>query len=98
MLVSSSEKRQREKLSYERKANLRAQIQLPTSMRTNFPEKSLTHIYISRESIDTYVYTFTRNDHQGTDIQVYIERQSNEQNVIVGNSKTTAAFLYFLRY
>ena len=31
------------------------------------------------------------------DIQVKNERQRNKQNVLVGNSKTTLAFLYSLK-
>ena len=100
MLVLSSEKRQREKLSYEKKANLRAQTQLPTSLGTNFPERSVTLIFIfpERALTRTFICNFNSNDHQSTDRQVFNEKQSKKKNVIVGYSKTTEAFLYFFKY
>ena len=96
----SSEKRQPEKLSYEKKANLRAQTQLPTSMRNNFLERSCIFIFIFPERALTLAFTcnFNSYGHQSTDIQVYNERRSNKQNVPVGNSKTTVVFLYYFKY
>ena len=101
MLALSSEKRQREKLPYERKANLKAQTLLPTSIKTNFHFhsiifiRSLTHISPERALIHIYLCNFNSIGHQSTDIQFYNEWYSKKQNVIAGNSKKTRAFLYF---
>ena len=38
---------------------------------------------------------FSSNGHQGTDTEMYNERQSNQQNVLVSDSKTIVAFSKF---
>ena len=102
MFVLSSKKGKVRKypIKGKRKANLRAQTHLPTSIRTNFSERSFTLKFIFPGGALTLIFTCNSNSngHQSTDRQVYNERQSNKQNVTVGNSKTAMTFLYFFKY
>ena len=67
-------------------------------MRTKFSERSSTLIFPERTLTLLFTCNFSSNGHQGTDTEMYNERQSNQQNVLVSDSKTTVAFLYFLKY
>ena len=66
-------------------------------MRTKFSDRSSTLIFIFPERTLTllFAFYFSSNGHQGTDTEMYNERQSNQQNVLVSDSKTIVAFSIF---
>ena len=60
-------------------------------------KKMFIFIFPGRALTLTFTCNFNGNGHQRIDVQVYNGRKSNKHNVIVGDKKTTAAFLCFFK-